>query len=280
VDSPKVSRGADYRVPAIERAFRVLRLLAAHSELSLAGVIELTGLNKSTAHYLMRTLVSVNAVGYDPERRVYQLGPGLVELGAAAAEQMNDVSIAKRYLAELLERMDVTIVLYRRISPTEVILVDKLERPHRVRITLQVGTPVPIQGGSFGRVFLAHDSPKDVAAALVGGPHPYTSKSVASREQFLRELEPVRDHGFAVDHEGFALGVSTVAAPIFDDRGAVRLVAAGVGFTSAMDEERAQSYGRLLRDTCDRITKTLSGRSGLVFGSGGAVRQRAGGGTR
>jgi DNA-binding IclR family transcriptional regulator len=90
----------------------------------------------------------------------------------------------------------------------------------------------------------------------------------------------VRENGFAVDHEGFALGVSTVAAPIFDDRGAVRLVAAGVGFTSAMDDQRAQSYGRLLKATCDRITKTLSGRSGLVRGSAGGAGRRSEGENR
>ena len=112
----------------------------------------------------------------------------------------------------------------------------------------------------------AYDRPKDVAAALAGGPHPFTSKSVSSREAFLRELEPVRERGFAVDHEGFALGVSTVAAPIFDERGGVRLVAAGVGFTGAMDDERAQVYGRLLRETCDRISRTLHGRAELVAG--------------
>jgi DNA-binding IclR family transcriptional regulator len=276
VPAPRGPDTGTYRVPAVERGFRVLRLLAERSELSLAQIVELTGLHKSTAHYLLRTLVAVNAVQYDEPRRVYQLGPGLVELGAAAADQMNDLSIAKRYLGELLERMELTIVLYRRISPTEVMLVDKMERPHRVRITLQVGSPVPIQGGSFGRVFLAHDEPKDVAAALAGGVHPFTTKSVSSREAFLRELEPVRQRGFAVDHEGFALGVSTVAAPIFDERGAVRLVAAGVGFTSAMDDERAQGYGRLLRDTCDRITRTLHGRSDLVAGRGARTRTERG----
>ena len=70
---------AQYRVPAIERGFRVLRLLAARSELSLAQVVELTGLHKSTAFHLLRTLVAVNAAQYDAQRRVYQLGPGLVE---------------------------------------------------------------------------------------------------------------------------------------------------------------------------------------------------------
>lgn len=253
-----------YRVPAIERAFRVLRLLAAQGPLTLAQTVEATGMNKSTAFYILRTLVAENAVQYHEDRKVYELGPAMVEIGAAAADQMNDVSIAKRYLSELLDQMNVTIVLYRRISLTEIMLVDKLERPHRVRITLQAGAPVPIQGGSFGRVFLAHDRPQDVTAALASGLHPFTVKSVTNRETFLADLHRVRERGFAVDHEGFALGVSTVAAPIFTVDGRIRLVAAAVGFTGQMDEQRADQYGRLLKETCERIGRTLAGRTELV----------------
>lgn len=262
--SARATGDEEYRVPAIERAVRVLRLLAGEGSLTLAQTVDATGMNKSTTYYILRTLAAEKLVQYDEDRRVYQLGPAMVELGAAAADQMNDVSIAKRYLAELLEQMNVTIVLYRRISLTEIILVDKLERPHRVRITLQVGTPVPIQGGSFGRAFLAYDKPHEITAALAGGLQAFTAKSVTSREVFLRDLERVREQGFAVDHEGFALGVSTVAAPIFDTSGRIRLVAAAVGFTSEMDDRRSTVYGRLLREACDRIAKTLAGQSELV----------------
>lgn len=246
------------RVPAVERAFRLVRLLAARGAVSLSQAVEATGMNKSTAYYILRALAAENVVVYDEERRTYELGPALVEIGAAAAERMNDVSLAKRYLSELLDQINATIVLYRRIGLTEVMLVDKLERRHRVRITLQVGTPVPIQGGSFGRVFLAYDEPSQVAAVLAGGLQRFTEKSVTNKEAFLRDLERVRERGFAIDHEGFALGVSTVAAPIFDHTGRIRLVAAAVAFTTLLDDQLADQYGRLLRDSCERIGKSLA----------------------
>lgn len=258
--APTVATDDARRVPAVERAFRLVRLLAAQGAVSLSQAVEATGMNKSTAYYILRALVAEHVVVYDEERRTYELGPALVEIGAVAAERMNDVSLAKRYLSELLDQINATIVLYRRIGLTEVMLVDKLERRHRVRITLQVGTPVPIQGGSFGRVFLAYDEPSQVAAVLAGGLQSFTAKSVTSKEAFLRDLERVRERGFAVDHEGFALGVSTVAAPIFDRTGEIRLVAAAVAFTTLLDDRLADHYGRLLRDSCERIGKSLAGR--------------------
>ncbi|MER7007876.1 IclR family transcriptional regulator [Dactylosporangium sp. NPDC000555] len=260
-----------YRVPAVERAFQILRLIAAQGPLPLTDIVEGTGLNKSTAFYTLRTLVSLDMVLYNEQGRRYELGPGLMELGVAASEEMNDIAVAKRYLAELLERMNVTIVLYRRVNPYQIMLVDKIERVHRVRITLQAGVHVPIQGGSFGRAFLAFDPPKLVDEILKGGLQKFTPRSVTNVREFKRQLAVVREQGWAVDHEGFALGVSTVAAPIFGAEGTTGLVAAAVGFTSVLTDEIAEEYGVLLRETCDRIGRTISGQAVATAATTGQV---------
>ena len=74
---------------------------------------------------------------------------------------------------------------------------------------------------------------------------------------FREELIAVRERGWAVDHEGFALGVSTVAAPIFRADGKIALVACTVGFTSLVTDEVADEYGEHLRRVCDRIGHIL-----------------------
>ena len=155
-----------YRVPAVERTFAILRILAARGPLPLAALVEEAGLNKSTTFYILRTLAGLDMVDYDERTRTYMLGSGLLELGMSARGQFNDIAVAKRYLSELLETMNVTIVLYRRVGRDEIIMVDKLERAHRVRITLQAGVRIPIQGGSFGRAFLAFDPPRRTRRAV------------------------------------------------------------------------------------------------------------------
>ena len=177
-----------YRVPAVERAFAIIRVLAAQGPLPLADVVEDSGLNKSTTFYILRTLVTLDVVAYDESTRTYTLGPALMELGMTASGQFSDVALAKRHLAELLEVFNVTIVLYRRVGVGEIVMVDKLERAHRVRITVQAGNHLPIQGGSFGRTFLAFDDPKTVDEALKDGLHKFTPKSLTRVAQFRREL--------------------------------------------------------------------------------------------
>jgi DNA-binding IclR family transcriptional regulator len=258
---PATGRSDDgYRVPAVERAFVIIRALAARGPLSLAEVVEESGLNKSTAFYILRALVTLDVVAYEEGgTRAYTLGPALMELGMIASGQFSDVAVAKRNLAELLDVMNVTIAIYRRVNLGEVMMVDKLERPRRVRITVQHGEHVPIQGGSTGRAFLAYDDPMTLDRVLKDGLHKFTPKSVTRVSAFRNELIAVRERGWAVDHEGFALGVSTVAAPIFGPDGKVALVASAVDFTSLVTDEVAKAYGELLRRACDRIGQVLGG---------------------
>jgi DNA-binding IclR family transcriptional regulator len=251
--------GDGNRVPAVERAFAIIRLLAAQGPLSLAEVVEETGLNKSTIFYTLRTLVALDVVAYDEGTRAYGLGPALMELGLIASGQFSDVAVAKRNLAELLEVMNVTIAITRRASLTEIAMIDILERAHRVRIAAQAGELQPVTAGAVGEAFLAFDDPKTVDRVLEGGIKKLTPKSITRPAAFRKELAAVRERGWAVNHEGFALGVSTVAAPIFGADGKVALVAVILEFTSLLTDEIANDYGEKLRRVCDRIGHTLGG---------------------
>ncbi|MFC4055142.1 IclR family transcriptional regulator [Actinomadura syzygii] len=241
------------RAPAVTRAFTVLDALAQRGPSVLADIIEATGINKSTVFYILRTLTNLEVVDYDERTRSYRLGPALLELGAAASGQFGELSLARRYLSELLEKLQATIVIYRRVSAEEISLLDKLERPNRVRITLQPGERIPIQGGSFGRAFLAYESPESLEVILRHGLQAFTPKSLTDVEAFRTELGLVRERGWTVDHEGYALGISTVAAPVFDAEGRVTLVVAAVGFSNLIDDDTAAEYGAELRRVCDRI---------------------------
>src|SRR5258707_4447778 len=84
-----------YRVPAVERAFAIIRVLAAKGPLSLADVVGDSGLNKSTAFYILRTLVNLDVVAYDERSRTYTLGPTLMELGMSASGQFSEIAVAK-----------------------------------------------------------------------------------------------------------------------------------------------------------------------------------------
>jgi DNA-binding IclR family transcriptional regulator len=246
-------------VPAVERAFAIIRVLAAAGPLSLAEVVEASSLNKSTVLYTLRTLATLDVVSYDEATRSYVLGPALMEFGSIASSQFSDVAVAKRNLAELLDVMNVTIALNRRKNPMEFMMIDKVDssQRHRARIVVQTGETLPVYSAAVGRAFLAFDDPRTVDRVLKDGMQKFTPKSITDASAFHNELISVRERGWAVDFEGFSPGVSTVAAPIFGADGQVALVACIVEFASVMTEEIAKQYGESLRRVCDRIGNIL-----------------------
>ena len=248
-------------VPAVERTMLILRTLQREGSLTLTALLRATGLNKSTCYYMLQTLVRERLVDYDEATRRYRLGIGLVELGAAAADQLNYIGVAKRYLAELLEDIDATFVLFQRVTHNSMVLLDKLERPRRVRITVQVGGELPIQGGSFGRCFLAYDPPAVLDEVLAEGLQQFTQHSITDVEEFHRDLEAIRCRGWTVDHQEFAEGISTVAAAIFDSSGEPLLVVGAVALTTTLDDATVEDWGRKLRDVCDRVGTSLGART-------------------
>ena len=73
-------------VPAVERAIRVLHLFknGGKAEYGVSEISQALGLNKSTAHAILNTLVHYHFLAQNEATRRYRLGPALAELGGLA----------------------------------------------------------------------------------------------------------------------------------------------------------------------------------------------------
>ena len=134
--------------------------------------------------------------------------------------------------------------------------VDSAER-HRARIVIQAGETLPVYSAAVGRAFMAFDDARTVDRVLKAGMQQYTPNSITDTSAFRKELTAVRERGYAVDFEGFSLGVSTVAAPIFGADGQIALVACILDFATVLTREVAPEVGEKLRRVCDRVGSTL-----------------------
>lgn len=244
------------RVPAITRAFQVLGELRDGPR-TLSQLSSALDMNKSTCLYTVRTLVDLGAASRSGTPPRYVLGPLLVDLGFAADAARDALTLLRTCIEGVAEPPDATLVVYRRVDLDTVTLVETFERPSQVRITVPIGARLPIQGGSFGRCFLAHDPPDMVDAALASGLCAFTLRSETDEAAFRRDLKEVHDRGWTVDHEGFALGVSTVAAPVRGASGRTELVVAAVGFTSQVTGDVASRWGELLRSVALSVERSL-----------------------
>jgi DNA-binding IclR family transcriptional regulator len=123
-----------------------------------------------------------------------------------------------------------------------------------MQVVRAIGGRAPLHLTSVGKLFLASDDPGQVRAYVTRtGLAGHTRNSITELGKLDSELNQVRQLGHARDNEELELGVSCVAAEIFDDSG--KLVA-GLSLSSPTDRIQAD-WLKLLQETALQISKGM-----------------------
>jgi len=102
-----------------------------------------------------------------------------------------------------------------------------------MQVVRAIGGRAPLHLTSTGKLFLAADDTKAVRSyAMRTGLAGQTRNSITDQHRLEKELEEVRQRGFARDNEELELGVRCIASAIRDDAG--RLVA-GLSISAPAD---------------------------------------------
>jgi IclR family acetate operon transcriptional repressor len=209
-------------VKSVERALGLLELLAASDgKLRLNTIAQRMGLNVSTCHHLLSTLVEHGYVGHAQDR-TYFLGNKILELSGSHIGQFNLVEAAMTSLRALNEKTGETIHL-AALQGDEMVTLTILESHHPVRvISGPGGKSEALHATATGKAILAWLPEREVSRILDRrGMGSFTEATITDRDALIEELRLVRRNGYAIDLEEFQAGVVCVGAAIRDQAGAV-----------------------------------------------------------
>ncbi len=212
-------------VGVLDKAAAVLGALEP-GPLSLAGLVQATGLARPTAHRLATALEHHRLVARDGQGR-FMLGPRLAELSAAAGEDRLLASSGP-VLAWLRDVTGESAQLYRRQADQR-LCVAAAERLQGLRDSVPVGTVLSMQAGSAAQVLLAWEDPDRMHRGLAGAR--FTATTLAA----------VRRRGWAQSVAEREAGVASVSAPV---RGASARVVAAVSVSGPI-ERLTRTPGRV-----------------------------------
>lgn len=230
---------------------RLLKLFTSEQpELQLGQISERSGLNKTTAHRLLKALHSESLLDRNPESGAYRLGAVLMALGVQALSS-NDLRLrARPLLTQLAEDTGETATLEVPIGDTMLIL-DEVTGSHFVGAAGNVGTRWPIHATSTGKALIAFE---EHGVDRIGNDlESLTCQTITEREKLVSELSDIRRRGFAetVDEleDGFS-GVGTVVRGRMDEvLGALSIC----GPTQRLPEHRRARLGATLIRAAERL---------------------------
>jgi DNA-binding IclR family transcriptional regulator len=123
-----------------------------------------------------------------------------------------------------------------------------------MRVVQIIGARAPLHITAVGKLFLAEDGPDGCSeyARRTGLPR-YTENTLTNADSLGRELERIRQQGYALDNEEAEKGVSCIGAGIYNDEG--RLVA-GLS-VSAPSDRLNKSWATRVRHTAEKISRAI-----------------------
>jgi IclR family acetate operon transcriptional repressor len=196
------------------RTVKLLNAFEAGDEaLSLAEIHARTGMPKPTAYRLLNQLSGWGLVERDQEG--YRLGLRLFELGQLVPQHHHLGPRVAPVLRGLQNTTGLTVHL-AVLDATDIVYLEKLAAPGEPPIASRVGGRLPAHCTAVGKAVLAHTATGAVQAVLTRGLKRRSPRTVVVPGLFLGQLDSARRSGYARDDEECAVGISCVAAPIFN----------------------------------------------------------------
>jgi IclR family acetate operon transcriptional repressor len=246
-------------VQSLDRALRILAIVAEGSGLSLSEIAARSGLAASTAYRMLTTLEAHGMVEFDRTDQLWSIGVETYRMGAAFLRRRKLVDRARVVMQDLMEKTGETANL--GVAEDDcVMFVSQVETHQAIRAFFRPGTRSSFHASGIGKAVLAHLPPERVAAIIrKTGLEGFTPKTMSSPAALTHDLAEIRKRGWSVDDEERHPGMRCVAAAIFNEFGEPIGGVSVSGPTVRVTPERLAAIGPLVRDAAAEITGMIGG---------------------
>jgi len=182
-------------------------------ELTMTQISGMIGINKSTVHRLLATLERKRFVERDATTGIYRPGLRLLQMAFLTLEHNDLRRLAAPFLHSLSEqhRENVNLTV---LDNTDVIYVDVIESPQRVKLAAEKGQRLPAFCTASGKAILAFLPEDRLEHILKNGMPKYTPNTITALEAYYKDMKLTRERGYAISEQEFEEGINALAAPI------------------------------------------------------------------
>lgn len=230
----------------VERIAGILEAAAANpAGIRLIDAATLLDAPRSSIHSLLKGLASV---GYLEERAGrYVIGRGLQAL--LAPHQASWLAeLASDELSRLSREVGETTLLGIRIGDS-IVYILQAESSQSIHYTAKMGERRTMYPTSIGKLFLAAMDDRELTAFLRAHPN-------LDRDQVMRELAEVRQHGVAFNRQETVKGVTAAAAAVSAPDGTILAAISVVGPVYRMEEILADVTPKVVASAA-KVTKLV-----------------------
>ena len=218
----KMSNDDRYTVPGLARGLQLLmQFNRDERELSGAELSRRMGLPRASVFRMLFTLEQSGFLERCPDGVSYKLGLAVLRLGFELLASMELTEVGRPVLEDLRDRSGFSAHLVVR-DAREVVFIAKVAGSNAMFHSIQVGARLPAHATVLGRILLGDTDMKELAALYPDSALPaYTPKTPTHLQDLKALIDQDRARGYGVSMGGYETGISTIAAPVFNEQGRV-----------------------------------------------------------
>lgn len=245
---------------SLTRGMKIIEFLSDHPNgCALVDIADGTGLNKSTAYRLVKSLAALGYVTAAPGAGFYRLTSKFVAIGNKTYSSLDIIQIAQPHLRELNIQTGEMVKLSARENYHSVLIFFLEPTEGMFRTRSYVGQGHRIYCSAMGKCYLAFspegfldrywEEEKDHIVR-------YTSTTITNIEVMRHELARIRKDRISYDREENEVGISCIGSPIIGVDNKVDHAISITMPTSRFSIEHMK-LGEKVRDTAAAISREL-----------------------
>jgi DNA-binding IclR family transcriptional regulator len=243
---------------SVQKAMTLLRATATHpGGASVSALARAAGLPRATALRLIQTMEREGVLLRVPEEDRVLLGPELIRL--AREVDMGTVlrDLANAQLGELSRTLSETVTLSVAAPDGGLDLVHQVDGPQHLVPRSWLGQSFPLHASSSGKILLSTYESERLDRFLREPLAQLTPHTITTSRALRRELEQVREQGYAATVDELELGLAGVSVGIFSEARALLGVVNVSGLSQRLDEAGRRRAVEHTRSVVDSLEATL-----------------------
>lgn len=244
-------------VNSVLKAIKIMNLFnESETRLSLGEISRRLDIPKSTAHNLLKTLMSQRFIE-KVEGDHYALGTAPLSLTQNIRVNVEFRDPAAPLLRQLADSSHESVYLTIKDSDYS-LYIYAVESPRRLLARTAVGDRVLMHCTSVGKAILSYLPQEEVRDIVdrVGLPR-FTEATIVDWDSLVREMETTRSRGFSLDQSEVEPGIFCVGAPIFNARGRVFGSCSVSGTDPDIVQGRLSHLSQLVTHTAQQISRQM-----------------------
>jgi DNA-binding IclR family transcriptional regulator len=241
-------------IQALARGLTILALFdVEHPEWNLNDICARTGISKTTAYRVLRTLEWKEFAVFDPDTERYHLGRAMIPGAYLTLSYVSFVRSTHPFLEDLAKETGETVELTVE-SAQGAVVVDQVATSHPFKPNLPTGRILANMANSAVRMYVA-TRPAEERARLLREPQvKFTPHTTTDPNELATMLAKAADEGVAYDLEEQDLRVCAVSAPIFGPAGDVLAVLTVVAPSDRFGAEGRAKNTKAVKDKAAEMT--------------------------